>query len=184
MAGTTGVYQIPFPTSPDPADGAGNLQSLASAVDADLAGLFSRTTVNQLLGASNITLQDVTNMSVTVAASSSYWVKAMLFYQSPAVAPIKVGWSAPSGSSLAWTTGALASSVTAASSGVIEKLAYAIGSVPVLGVDGATTLVAMMEGWLGSGVGGTFKLQAAQSVSSASQTTIIAGSVLWLRKTT
>jgi hypothetical protein len=183
MPGTTTIYGLPFPSSGDPADGAGNIQSTAAATDTAIAGLFSRTTVNQVLAATNITLQDVTNMSVAVAASGSYWVKAMLFYQSPAVAPIKVAWSAPAGATLAWTTGALASSVTAASSGVIEKLAYAIGSVPVLGVDGATTLVAMMEGWLGAGAGGTFKLQAAQSVSNASQTTIIAGSVLWLRKT-
>lgn len=184
MSGATGVYGIPYATSGDPADGAGNEQSGFAVTDAAIAGLFSRTTVNQILAATNITLQDVTNMSVTVAASSSYWVKMLLFYQSPAVSAIKIGWSAPSGATLAWTSGALAASVTAATSGIIEKVAYAIGSVPVLGVDGATTLVAMSEGWLGSGVGGTFKLQAAQSVSNASQSTIIAGSVLWLRKTT
>jgi len=184
MAGTTGIYAIPFPSAGDPADGAGVMQSVFAAVDTDLAGLLNRTTVNQVLAATNITLQDVTNMSVTVAASSSYWVRMLLFYQSPAASQIKIGWSAPAGATLAWTTGALASSVTAASSGVIEKLAYAIGSVPVLGVDGATTVTALVDGWLGSGAGGTFKLQAAQSVSSASQSTIIAGSVLWLRKTT
>jgi hypothetical protein len=184
MPGATGIYGIPYATSGDPADGAGNEQSITAAIDTDLAGLFSRTSANQALAASNITLQDVTNMSVTTAATSSYWVRALLFYQSPAVAPIKIGWSAPAGATLAWTSGALAASVTAATSGIIEKLAYAIGSVPVLGVDGAVTLVAMIDGWLGSGAGGTFKLQAAQSVSNASQSTIIAGSVLWLRKTT
>lgn len=184
MSGTTGVYAIPYASSGDPADGAGNEQSGFSATDAAIAGLSSRTTVNQLLAASNTTLQDVTNMSVAVAASSSYWVKALLFYQSPAAAAIKIGWSGPGGATFAWTSGALASSVTAATSGIIEKVAYAIGSVPVLGVDGATTLVATIEGWLITTGSGTFKLQAAQSVSSASQSTVIAGSVLWLRKTT
>jgi hypothetical protein len=183
MSGTTTIYGLPYPTPPDPADGAGGMQSGYAATDTALAGLFSRTTANQLLAASNTTLQDVTNMSVTAAANSSYWVRALLFYQSPAVAAIKIGWSGPAGATLAWTSGALASSVTAATSGVIEKVAYAIGSVPVLGVDGATTLVAMIDGWLITTTGGTFKLQAAQSVSNASQSTIIAGSVLWLRKT-
>jgi hypothetical protein len=183
MSGITTVYGIPYPTSGDPADGAGNMQSGYAATDTAIAGLFSRTTVNQVLAATNIALQDVTNMSVTVAASGSYWVRMLLFYQSPAVSPIKIGWSAPAGATLAWTSGALAASVTAATSGIIEKVSYAIGSVPVLGVDGATTLVAVSEGWLGAGAGGTFKLQAAQSVSNASQSTVIAGSVLWLRKT-
>lgn len=184
MAGATPIYGIPYATSGDPADGAGNEQAGYAATDTALAGLFSRTTLNQVLAATNITLQDVTNMSVTTVASSSYWVKALLFYQSPAAAPIKIGWSGPAGSTFAWTSGALAASVTAATSGIIEKSAYAIGSAPVLGVDGATTLVAMIEGWLGSGAGGPFKLQGAQSVSSGSQSTIVAGSVLWLRKTT
>lgn len=184
MAGATTVYGLPYPTSGDPADGAGNMQAGYAATDAAIAGLFNRTTVNQAMAATNITLQDVTNMSVTTAASSSYWVKGLLFYQSPAASPVKIGWSAPAGATFAWTSGALAASVTAATSGIIERAAYAIGSVPVLGVDGAVTVVAMIEGWLGSGAGGTFKLQAAQSVSSASQSTIIAGSVLWLRKTT
>ena len=183
MPGATTIYGIPVPTSGDPADGAGNMTSLAAAVDTDLAGLFSRTTVNQALAATNITLQDVTNMSVAVAASSAYWVRAFLLYQSPAVAPIKIGWSAPAGATFAWSSGALAASVTAATSGIIEKVAYTVASVPVLGVNGATTLVAMIEGWLITTNSGTFKLQAAQSVSNASVSTIIAGSVLWLRKT-
>jgi hypothetical protein len=183
MSGTTTVYAIPYPSPGDPADGAGNQQSGFAATDAAVAGLFSRTTVNQLLAASNTTLQDVTNMSVTAAANSAYRVKAFLLYQSPAVSAIKIGWSGPAGATFVWTSGALASSVTAATSGIIEKVAYAIGSVPVLGVDGATTLVATIEGWLITTTGGTFKLQAAQSVLSASQSTIIAGSVLWLRKT-
>lgn len=184
MSGTTTVYGLPFPSAGDPSDGAGNMQSGFAATDTAVAGLFSRKTANQALATTNTTLQNVTNLVVTPAINSQYWVRMMFLYQSPAASAIKIAWATPVGWTIDWTSGALASSVTAATSGIIEKVAYTLASVPVLGVDGATTLIAMVDGYLvTNATAGNLQLQAAQSVSSASASTVMAGSVLWLRKT-
>ncbi len=184
MAGTTSVYQIPYPSAGDAADGAGNMQSGYAATDAAIAGGVARVTLNQTLAATNTTLQNITSLVRAVAANSQYWVRVLLLYQAAATPLIKIGWTMPAGATLDWTTGALASSVTAASSGIIEKVAYNAASVPVLGVDGATTVTAMIDGYLvTSAASGNLQLQAAQSVSNASAPIIIAGSVMFLRKT-
>lgn len=183
MASTTPIYALPYAVPGDPADGAGNEASMMGAVDTALAGIRVRKGSDQTV-ASNTVLQNDTVLLAPVAANSSYWMQLFFIYQSAATPLIKIGFTAPAGATLDWTGGALVSTVTAAVSGSIDRSALTIASSLVLGVDGATSLVALVQGWLiTSAATGNLQFQFAQSVSNASAATSKTGSTLWLRKT-
>jgi hypothetical protein len=183
MATTTPIYALPIASASDPADGAGNESSMMGATDTALAGLRARKGSDQVVTSSTVLTND-TSLLRPVAINSSYWVKLFWIYQSGATPLVKVGWTAPAGSTFDWTAGALVSTVTAATSGSIDRAALTLASSKVLGVDGATSLVALIEGWLiTSSTAGNLQFQFAQSVSDPGSTTSKAGSTLWLRKT-
>lgn len=184
MASTTPIYGLPYATPGDPADGAGNEASMMGAVDTALAGIRVRKGSDQNIISSTVLTND-SALVAAVAANSSYKVELFWIYTSPAAALMKIGFTAPAAATLDWTANGLGSTVSAASAGVIERAALTIGSSQVIGCDGATSVVAIIEGWLITGANpGNLTFQWAQSVSTASNSTSKAGSTLWLRKTT
>lgn len=183
MASTTPIYGLPYAVPGDPADGAGNEASMMGAVDTALAGIRVRKTLDENVISSTV-LQNDDALLAAVAANSSYWVQLYLIYTSPAAAFLKIGWTAPASATFDWTANGLGSTVSAASAGVIERASLAIAGSQVIGCDGATAVVALVQGWLiTAGTSGNLQFQWAQGTSTASNSTVKAGSTLWLRKT-
>lgn len=183
MSSTTPIYGLPYAVPGDPADGSGNEASMMGGTDTAIAGLRVRKSADENV-ISSTALQNDDALLLPVVASSSYWVKLFLIYTSPAAAFLKIGWTAPASATLDWVANGLGSTVSAASAGVIERAALAIGGSQVIGCDGATSVVALVEGWLITGATpGNLQFQWAQGTSTASNSTVKAGSTLWLRKT-
>lgn len=163
MGTTTRGY--PYPEPDDDTDVPGDMQALAEAVDADVTAYVVKSGDESVV--SSTTLQNDDGLFVAVTAGVTYEIGGVLFTSLGVGGGIKVGWSAPSLSSMQWTaTGAQLGAV----GGSINPFAT--------GNDDAV----LLRGRLIPGATGLLWLRWAQQTSDAAATTVLSGSYLWHRR--
>lgn len=129
------------------------------------------------------TAQNDDHLFGAVEAGAIYEVDLFLLYNSTTTADLKVGFTAPTGSTLVWH--ALGNQVggSSSSSASIRIDAGALFDTRALGGTGAANLVAHLTGLLIVGAtAGTFRFQWAQQTAEVSDTKVLANSFLKLRK--
>lgn len=131
---------------------------------------------------SSIVLQDDNELLFTAAANATYEVWAFLHYIGVNAGGIlKIGWAGPASATFDWTASGLATGAIA-TTGNLDASYLSLASTITLG-GGANDVVARPSGLLvTSATSGTFKLQWAQGTSSATATTVKAGSFLAYRR--
>lgn len=134
--------------------------------------------------ASSIVLVADPDLLLPVAATSEYEVTLHVIYTAGGTGLITVGFTGPAGATFDWYTDGLANTVTATDSGIATFLARALTDTKNLGAAGAATpVVTRISGRLVTSVtAGTLTFRWAQSVSSATGTTVKAGSFMVLRQ--
>jgi hypothetical protein len=150
--------------------------------------LFGYAT-GQTFTQSNTTLQDITGMAVTIGASATeVWLIQIFaeFTGVSGVADLKLGWNTmPSGATMRWGPLAYASGVTG-STGGYHQVAVATDPQAMLTETGSLAMggqnltfgVALAGKVLGGGTGGSVQFQGCQNTSSATNMSVLAGSVL------
>lgn len=145
--------------------------------------LTTRVAADQILTASNTTLQNVTSMVVTLPATSGaiFRWRSVIFYDASTTADIKFAYTIPAAVTMRWGLNALSAG------GTNPGYATATASASALAAGGlgvATVNYAIIDGELTMGAtGGALQLQAAQNTSDASVTTIFARSYMEIWRT-
>lgn len=137
---------------------------------------YSRVTTDQLLTISNTTLQNLTNLVVTLPANGSIVAfRAVLFYDTSTTADLKVAFTIPAGTTMKWAFSQGPATGLAGTTGD-GLFGVQTGSGTALAIGGAgvgTPLMACIEGELTVGATpGDLQMQAAQNTSDATQSTI------------
>lgn len=121
----------------------------------------------------NATLQDDDALFVPVLASATYEMRCHVFYNSGATPDIKFGWTGPSGADLRWM------SIDAFNTTWLKKPIGGTVSIGTTGVDEGALFVGTL---ITSTTAGILQLQWAQNGANASDTKVLAGSSLVLRR--
>src|SRR5215472_12558663 len=126
---------------------------------------------------SSTTLVNDTQLSVAVAANAVYRVELGMTYTADTAGDIKLGWTTPAGATIA-TAVTVGLSLTAAAA--TDDVTVGASSTPVFGGIGAGANAALQYIFIltTSSTAGTLQLQWAQNSSSATATTVNAGSYL------
>jgi hypothetical protein len=186
MPNTT-LYGLPYAAPGDPADGAGNEQSMMGAVELAIRGPYVIKGANQSISSANggITQTNDLTLLLPVVVNATYVWSLDLRYGAATGVGIKVGWTVPAGASMIWSTGALDSTVTAASFGGVNLADLTAASTPSLGYNtaAATILHGRLQGTVTTvGASGSLQFQWSQTTLSATNTTVYAGSVLRMQR--
>lgn len=143
----------------------------------ELRPISALKTSNGTAFPSTTTMANESGMSAAVTAGVSYWFDAVVSYEAGTTADIKLGWTFPTAS--LYYSAAYVSS-TGAFLPLTPSAAEASGTAKVFGGLGiGTPTTATYTGFIVVSSSGTLQLQRAQSVSTAENTRINAGS--WLR---
>lgn len=140
--------------------------------------LTTRVAADQILTASNTTLQNVTSMVVTLPATAGaiFRWRSVIFYDASTTADIKFAYTIPAAATMRWGLNALSAG------GTNPGYATATASAAALAAGGlgvATVNYAIIDGELTMGAtGGNLQLQAAQNTSDPSVTTIFTRSYM------
>jgi hypothetical protein len=157
-----------------PAAGAKLRGSIYSANLSERTPLCGLKTSDQNVGPSNTTLQDVTDVSVAVAANAVYEFTLSLQYSSNSTADIKIGWTVPTGATMDYGFMAF----NTAGTWTVGRATHA----STAGFDGANTY-AHINGTITTGANaGTVQFQAAQNTSTAITTNVEAGTYLMVHR--
>lgn len=115
----------------------------------------------------------------------TYRIDAVLFYDADSAADLKLGWTAPSGTTGAWWPGGSDSSNTTQAATARWGALTDIGTntLPVAGIGSGTVVTCRPVGTAVVTTAGTLALAWAQNASSATATTVRANSWLTLRRT-
>lgn len=143
----------------------------------------TRVAADQILTASNTTLQNVTNMVATLPATAGaiFQFEARVFYDASTTADIKFAFTIPAAATMRWGVSAFGTAGTNPTYGTATASATA---VPVGGLGVATVLLALITGEVTMGAtGGNLQLQAAQNTSDPSVTTIFTRSFMEVWRT-
>jgi len=128
---------------------------------------------------SSTVLVDATDLTFTVVANTNYLMSGLLLVDTGATPDVKLGWVAPAGATMTWTIGGR----EVAASGYYTTTAAIGGTLSAGGIAASTIGALRPEGLLKvGGTGGTFKLQFAQDVSSATACILKADSLLRLER--
>ena len=145
--------------------------------------LFARKTANQSV-TNSTTIQDDTHLQLSVAASAVYRLEGLLIFNGASGANIRIGWSAPTGSTLDWTGAGQNTSASTTSGSIItnaqtiSSTAYGLGTIGT-----GTNMIAIIRGLLiTSSTSGTFKLEWAQNSANATATTMVQNSNISLQR--
>lgn len=133
---------------------------------------------------SSTTMQNDDELFVPVVASSVYLAELFLLYDAAAAGDIKIGWTAPSGASLAWTVvGATTAETTNTSVSTLNMQTRTTSETASLGGSSSTGIGATAYGRLTvSTTAGNLQFQWAQDTSNGTATNVRAGSVLKLTR--
>jgi hypothetical protein len=128
---------------------------------------------------STIAVSDDSELVLTVAANTLYYVKGVLLYDGASGGDLRLGWSAPAGATFDWTGGGLDSASTGLA-GTMYVGAWTLAGEHVYGCNASgNNQFALPEGWLQTGANaGSFRARWAQGTSSATSTRIRARSGL------
>lgn len=161
---------------------AGNLTIAGSLTAGSIVVTHAIKTADQTLTQSNTTLQNVTDLSKAVAASTNYLVEVFLLLNAANVtSDFKFGWTVPAGCTMLW--GPLRTS---------DSASYWMGTEPAtdpiaLLTEGSTFSAGSFSGTTGlflnaivrnSINAGTLQLQASQNLSDASDNKILKDSLM------
>jgi phenylacetate-coenzyme A ligase PaaK-like adenylate-forming protein len=132
---------------------------------------------------SQTVMQNCVGLSLPASTPNGNYVGGLsVFYTSPTTPQIKFGFNTPSAmSNFIWTPNALGSGVTAATAGVVERLATT-SSTPTLGgnsTGNAADIFFIAQ--LGPNTG-NIQFQFAQAVSNATGCTVFGGSAMWMAR--
>lgn len=156
--------------TPIPAAGAKLRGATLAALMLERQTLSGLKTIDQNVGPSNTTLQDVTDVSISVVANAVYRFTLDLQYASNGTADIKFGFTLPSGAAGDYEFWCFNISAV-----------WAVGRSTMAGTisfDGASN-AAHLSGTITVGANaGTVQLQAAQNTSTAVTTNVEAGTIL------
>lgn len=144
--------------------------------------LFVRRTTDSATITSNATLTDDTVLFLTVPANATFELNSLIIYTSGLNGDLKIGWSAPAGSTLDWNIGGPGSNQDT-TTGVPYNGAQTLGGSDTVGGT-QTNVVARPSGLLVVGsTSGQLKLRWAQGISDAGFGTVIrAGSYIRLTR--
>lgn len=163
---------------------AGTLTLTGSLTVTGIGGtLFARKTASQSISNST-TIQDDTHLQLSVAASATYRLEGLLIFNGASGANLKMGWSAPTGSTLDWTAAGQNTTATTSVGSIITNAQTLSSTAYQLGTIGTgTNMVAIVRGLLiTSTTAGTFKLQWAQSTANATATTMVTNANISLQR--
>lgn len=159
----------------------GSMLALGRVAAAGEGALLTRKSSSQNLNASSTTLQNVTGLSVPVAANAIYFWRAWILYSAASNTPdLRINYSIPSGASLKRTDwGPPSASTTAADT--IDTTSMTTGDN---GRGAGTSERSLyVEGELVTSTSaGTFQVQAAQVTSSTDLVSVNAGSRLQFQR--
>ncbi|MEV4059735.1 hypothetical protein [Nonomuraea dietziae] len=133
------------------------------------------------------TMQDDDHLFAAVEAGTDYWLQAYLIYEGEIGADLKIGWSAPSGTTFNWMSDSLGSGTTdTACRGAVSRSLQLLTSQPGPGTLGAGILaISLPRGVVQvGGTSGTLRFRWAQLVNTVTPTIVKAGSMLRLRRLT
>lgn len=128
---------------------------------------------------SSTVLVNASGLSFPVVSGASYTISGLLIFNGGAASDdFKTGWTAPASSVLNWQTQAQPVAATA-NNGVVVTNAKQMADLSSLGTIGAATdLTALVAAQFTAGGTGTLQFKFAQVTSSATATTLRAGSFL------
>ena len=145
--------------------------------------LSTRIATDQVLTASSIVLQNVTNMAAALPATvgAIFRWRSHIFYDATTVADIKFAYTIPAGATMRW-------GINAIGPGGVNPIYTAItgsGTATAVGALGiGSVMMAMVEGEVTmAAAAGNLQLQAAQNASEASVTTVFARSCMEVWRT-
>ena len=176
---------LPYPSLSDAPNGPQQIQDLAAALDANLAGTFARKTVFTDR-APTVTLADDPELTVAVAANAVYEVLCTLLVHSssPSGGDFNMKFTGPSGAALAAT--ATGYTTTATTNTGVVATGISLTTTASFGIGIATAdpwnPVAIQGTLVTAGASGAFTLQWAQASSSATITRLMNNSALSLRR--
>lgn len=134
---------------------------------------------------SSTTQTNITDLTVPVAASTNYAIRAVIFYSGSTTGDINLGWTVPTGSSFKVTPDGFASGATGNTNSIYRGVltTSAFGALAAQGAGVGSALTAHLEGILAvNTTAGNLQLQYAQGTSDATSTVIYSGSYLWVQK--
>lgn len=118
------------------------------------------------------TLVNDNTLFATVDANSTYLVEANIKYNASTTGNIKIGWTGPSGATLEWTINGV-DIAAAATSGSINRLSGAIGTVLTAAGAGSNMWLLIRGTLVVGATAGTLQLQFAQNALDAGVSTSI-----------
>lgn len=125
------------------------------------------------------TLVNAAGLVVPVDRDAIYRVTGMIIYNSGTAPDLKLGWAAPAGATLAWTSDGISTGATTIVSSVYRG-AHDLAATGLAGGNSGNDMVAMPEGLLTTGnTAGNLQLRFAQETATVADSTIRAGS--WIR---
>jgi hypothetical protein len=145
--------------------------------------LSTRVAADQVLTASSVVLQNVTNMAAALPATvgAIFRWRSHIFYDATTVADIKFAYTIPAGATMRWGINALGPA------GVNPIYTAIVGSgtaTPVGALGIGSVLTALIEGEVTmAAAAGNLQLQAAQNAAEASVTTVFARSCMEVWRT-
>ena len=155
------------------------IQAACDAVDAMPSVRVAALTSDFSGTQSNTTLEDVTGLSITLAANEIFTFTAWLPYESTETADAKIGFTVPSGATMNFTR-----TIYAVAGGTVGATAYVFAgaSAETLAVGAAVgddPNCAIYNGVvINSSTAGNFQVQLAQAVSEASDIKMLTGAVI------
>lgn len=153
-----------------PAAGAKLRGSIYSANLTERTPLSGLKTSAQNVGPSNVTLQDVTEVSIAVVASAVYEFRLYFQYSSNATADIKVGWTLPVGGAGDFGVHYFDAADAVAAATTTMASAFSLS--------GARNYATLLGSITTGANAGTVQLQAAQNTSTAVTTNVEPGTLL------
>lgn len=146
-----------------------------------LGAIVARCTADKTY-TSSATLADVTGMSASLEASSSYIFWGYISYVALSTTPdIKVAFTPPSGATGHWSLGSL-SSASSTPGSYDAQASTSFTTAQTGGTDASVGIAARPAGFITTTNAGTMQVQAAQNTSSGTTLTVRSGSWIVFRK--
>lgn len=182
----TSLYSLPYAAPGDPADGAGNEQSMMTAVENTIKGPFVLTSTSNQNVINTASMVNDTQLFLPVVANATYQFWMDLRYGAASGVGIKIGFTVPAGSTMTWATYSLDGSVQTANFGGIHVGNQTETSTPALGYNTANTTImhGHPQGTLFTSTSsGNLQFQFSATTLSASVNTIrYTNSLLWMKR--
>lgn len=154
---------------------------LAATLNAMIPNVVTKAATQTVNNSTTLVNDD--SLFVSVEAGGVYEVTAWIVHSSQTAGDIQIGWSAPSGSTMTWGVQGPAVSATAASDSSANFQQRSISQTASLGGGAGTAVCTDARGVLTVGsTAGLFRLRWAQNTANASDTQVLGGSNLRVKR--